>query len=184
MKKAKAYPGLVGRNLVKGVTCSHPYRWTKGLPQSIAKDLPPSAGRRVVVLDCGVKFNILRCLEARGCEVLVVPAGTGAEDILAYRPDGILLSNGPGDPAALSYIVETVQALLGKIPIFGICLGHQILGQAVGGKTEKLKFGHHGINQPVIQSRHRESGNHVPEPRFCRRSRDGCAGRRKSPSIT
>jgi carbamoyl-phosphate synthase small subunit len=95
----------------------------------------------------------LRCLEARGCEVLVVPAGTSAEDISAYRPDGILLSNGPGDPAALSYIVETVQTLLGRIPIFGICLGHQILGQAVGGKTEKLKFGHHGINQPVISLR-------------------------------
>jgi carbamoyl-phosphate synthase small subunit len=148
VKKAKAYPGLVGRNLVKGVTCSHPYRWTKGLPQSIEKDLP-SSGRRVVVLDCGVKFNMLRCLEARGCEVLVVPAGTSAEEIFTYCPDGILLTNGPGDPAALSYIVETVRALLGKIPIFGICLGHQILGQAVGGKTAKLKFGHHGINQPV-----------------------------------
>jgi len=150
VKKARAYPGLVGRNLVKGVTCSHPYSWIQGLPQSIEKDLPPSSGRRVVVLDCGVKFNILRCLENRGCEVLVVPAGTGAEDILAYRPDGILLSNGPGDPAALPFMVETVRALLGKIPIFGICLGHQILGQAVGGKTAKLKFGHHGINQPVL----------------------------------
>ena len=149
VKKARAYPGLVGRDLVKGVTCSHPYRWTQGLPRSIAKDLPAPAGKRVVVLDCGVKFNILRCLEQRGCEVLVVPARTGADEILAYAPDGVLLSNGPGDPAALSYIVETVRALLGKIPVFGICLGHQILGQAVGGKTAKLKFGHHGINQPV-----------------------------------
>ena len=149
VKKARAYPGLVGRDLVKSVTCSHPYRWTQGLPQSIGKDLPTSSGKRVVVLDCGVKFNILRCLEQRGCEVLVVPARTDADEILSYAPDGILLSNGPGDPAALPYIVQTVRALLGKIPVFGICLGHQILGQAVGGKTAKLKFGHHGINQPV-----------------------------------
>ena len=149
VKKAKAYPGLVGRDMVKSVTCSHPYQWIQGLPQSIEKDLPPSKGKRVVVLDCGVKFNILRCLEARGCEVLVVPAKTSAEEILAYRPDGILLSNGPGDPAALSSIVETVRSLMGKLPIFGICLGHQLLGQAVGGRTAKLKFGHHGINQPV-----------------------------------
>jgi len=149
VKKARAYPGLVGRDLVKSVTCSHPYRWTQGLPQSIGKDLPTSSGKRVVVLDCGVKFNILRCLEQRGCEVLVVPARTDADEILSYVPDGILLSNGPGDPAALFHIVETVRALLGKIPVFGICLGHQILGQAVGGKTAKLKFGHHGINQPV-----------------------------------
>jgi len=149
VKKARAYPGLVGRDLVKSVTCSHPYRWTRGLPQSIEKDLPASAGKRVVVLDCGVKFNILRCLEQRGCEVLVVPAQTGAGEILAYAPDGVLLSNGPGDPAALPHIVEAVRVLLGKIPVFGICLGHQILGQAVGGRTAKLKFGHHGINQPV-----------------------------------
>lgn len=149
VKKAKAYPGLVGRDMVKSVTCSHPYQWIQGLPQSIEKDPPPSTGKRVVVLDCGVKFNILRCLEARGCEVLVVPAKTSAEEILAYRPDGILLSNGPGDPAALSSIVETVRSLMGKLPIFGICLGHQLLGQAVGGRTAKLKFGHHGINQPV-----------------------------------
>jgi len=149
VKKAKAYPGLVGRDLVKSVTCSHPYRWTQGLPQSIEKDLPPSTGKRVVVLDCGVKFNILRCLEARGCEVIIVSEKTCAEEVLAYQSDGILLSNGQGDPAALSSIVATVRSLMGKIPIFGICLGHQVLGQAVGGRTAKLKFGHHGINQPV-----------------------------------
>jgi carbamoyl-phosphate synthase small subunit len=102
-----------------------------------------------VVLDCGVKYNILRNLEKRDCEVIVLPAGSSADEILSWKPDGVLLSNGPGDPAALSYIVDTVRSLLGKVPIFGICLGHQILGQAVGGITTKLKFGHHGINQPV-----------------------------------
>ena len=104
---------------------------------------------RVVVLDCGVKYNILRLLEKNGCEVIVVPASSTGADIMSYKPDGVLLSNGPGDPAALPYIVETSRALVGKLPIFGICLGHQIIGQAIGGYTCKLKFGHHGINQPV-----------------------------------
>jgi carbamoyl-phosphate synthase small subunit len=104
-------------------------------------------------LDCGVKFNILRNLEQRGCEVFVLPATATGEAILALAPDGVLLSNGPGDPAALPYIVEAVRTILEKVPIFGICLGHQILGQAAGGRTEKLKFGHHGINQPVKNCR-------------------------------
>ena len=117
------------------------------------QDLTPVVRRRVVVLDCGVKFNILRNLEKRGCEVLVLPATATGEEILALRPDGVLLSNGPGDPAALPYIVEAVRAILGKVPLFGICLGHQVLGQAVGGRTAKLKFGHHGINQPTKNCR-------------------------------
>ncbi len=96
-----------------------------------------------------MKYNILRCLEQRGCEVLVLPATATGEDILACRPDGVLFSNGPGDPAALPYLVEAARSVLGKVPLFGICLGHQILGQALGAKTGKLKFGHHGINQPV-----------------------------------
>jgi carbamoyl-phosphate synthase small subunit len=104
---------------------------------------------RVVVLDCGVKYNILRNLERLGCEVLVLPATATGKEMLSYKPDGVLLSNGPGDPAALPYIVEATEQILGKVPIFGICLGHQSLGQALGGRTEKLKFGHHGINQPV-----------------------------------
>ena len=150
LERVRAYPGLVGRDLVQTVTCPEPYRWRDGAPAAMpAAGEAPAARRRVVVLDCGVKYNILRHLERRGCEVLVLPATATAEAILALRPAGVLLSNGPGDPAALPHIVGTVRTILGKVPIFGICLGHQILGQAVGGRTEKLKFGHHGINQPV-----------------------------------
>ncbi|SEM39710.1 carbamoyl-phosphate synthase small subunit [Syntrophus gentianae] len=155
LQKVRAYPGLVGQDLVRTVTCREPYRWVEG---SVANAEPGSVPEkdehpRVVVLDCGVKYNILRCLEEGGCEVIVVPAGSSSAEILSWAPDGVLLSNGPGDPAALPYLVATVRELLGKLPIFGICLGHQILGQAVGGRTEKLKFGHHGINQPVRQIR-------------------------------
>ncbi len=148
--KIKAYPGLVGRDLVREVTCSEPYSWEKGAPQQDKIPLKKQANKlRVVVLDCGVKYNILRLLENNGCEVVVVPACSSASDILAYGPDGIMLSNGPGDPSVLPYIVETARSLVGKLPVFGICLGQQMIGQAIGGYTEKLKFGHHGINQPV-----------------------------------
>jgi carbamoyl-phosphate synthase small subunit len=137
VKKAKASPGLVGRDLVKEVVSKKTYDWN-------------SKGKyRVVVLDCGVKFNIPRELAKNDCKVTVVPAGATARDIINLKPNGVLLSNGPGDPAALPYIIETVRGLVGKFPIFGICLGHQMLGQALGGKTFKLKFGHHGGNQPV-----------------------------------
>jgi carbamoyl-phosphate synthase small subunit len=150
LKRAKAYPGLVGRDLVREVSCTKPYLWKNGTVHegkiSITK---PGKKLRVVVLDCGVKYNILRHLEKNGCEVIVVPAFSTGADIMSYKPDGVLLSNGPGDPAALPYIVETSRVLVGKLPIFGICLGHQIIGQAIGGYTSKLKFGHHGINQPV-----------------------------------
>jgi carbamoyl-phosphate synthase small subunit len=150
LERVRAYPGLVGRDLVREVTSREAYRWKGGAPRKMpSAGGAPRAGRRVVVLDCGVKYNILRNLEARGCEVIVLPATATAAEIFALVPAGVLLSNGPGDPAALPSIVETVRSLLGRIPIFGICLGHQILGQAVGGRTEKLKFGHHGINQPV-----------------------------------
>jgi len=108
---------------------------------------------RVVVVDCGVKYNILRHLEARGCEVIVLPATATGAELLSWRPDGILFSNGPGDPAALPHLVAAAAHVLGKVPVFGICLGHQIVGQAAGGKTEKLKFGHHGLNQPVKDER-------------------------------
>ena len=157
LNRVRAYPGLVGRDLVKEVSCREPYQWRGGtqcewghkIQDPRPDPIVPIVGRRVVVLDCGVKFNILRNLEKRGCEVLVLPATVTGEEILSFRPDGVLLSNGPGDPAALPDIVEAVRSILGKVPIFGICLGHQIMGQAVGGRTEKLKFGHHGINQPV-----------------------------------
>lgn len=150
LERVRAYPGLVGRDLIREVTCQEPYRWLDGQPASMTAAFEGQKGRlRVAVLDCGVKYNILRSLEERGCEVMVLPATTTGAEILACRPDGILLSNGPGDPAALPYIVAAAREVLGKKPLFGICLGHQILGQALGGTTGKLKFGHHGINQPA-----------------------------------
>jgi carbamoyl-phosphate synthase small subunit len=151
LRRVRDYPGLVGRDLVKAVTCRQPYLWKDGAPREMAEG--GQTHPRVVVLDCGVKYNILRHLAKRGCEVLVLPATASGKEILALRPDGVLLSNGPGDPAALPYIVDAVRLILGKVPIFGICLGHQILGQAAGGRTAKLKFGHHGINQPVKNRR-------------------------------
>ena len=150
LEKVKAYPGLVGRDLVREVSCAKPYLWKNGTVHSGKIPAKKSVKKlRVVVLDCGVKYNILRLLEHNGCEVIVLPAFSSGKDILACNPDGVLLSNGPGDPAALPYIVEAARCVVGKLPVFGICLGHQIIGQAIGGYTEKLKFGHHGINQPV-----------------------------------
>jgi len=150
LERVRAYPGLEGRNLVQSVTCQAPFAWRNDALLPITADNPPTRGQlRIVVLDYGVKYNILRELDKRGCDVIVLPAAATVEEIAAYHPDGVLLSNGPGDPAALPEIVETVRQLLGKLPVFGICMGHQILGQALGGRTAKLKFGHHGINQPV-----------------------------------
>lgn len=149
-ERLDASPSLVGRDLVKEVTCRVPYLWENNNPQHLSADWQRHDNKYlVVVIDCGVKYSILRELEKRDCQVLIVPATTRAEQILAYCPDGVLFSNGPGDPAALPYLVETARALIGIKPIFGICLGHQILGQALGGVTEKLKFGHRGINQPA-----------------------------------
>jgi len=158
--KAKAIPSLVGRDLVKEVTCGEPYDWTQGhwelgkgyrVP-SFKSQVPGSTAQRffVVAYDYGVKFNILRNLVEAGCRVRVVPAHTDASDVLALKPDGVFLSNGPGDPDAVPYARDNVAALIGKVPIFGICLGHQIMGLALGGKTYKLKFGHHGGNHPVM----------------------------------
>jgi carbamoyl-phosphate synthase small subunit len=139
VEKAKASRGLVGRDLVKEVTCHKPYQW----PQE------KRARFNVVVLDCGMKFHIARSLAQRGCKVVVVPAHAGAEEIRAMNPDGILLSNGPGDPEPITYAVDNIKQLIPDYPIFGICLGHQLLGLAFGGKTYKLKFGHRGANHPV-----------------------------------
>ncbi len=150
LEKVRAYPGLVGRDLVREVSCQTPYLWKNGAPsKSKIPVKKPAKKLRVVVLDCGVKYNILRLLEKNGCEVVVVPATATGVQMMSYHPDGILLSNGPGDPAALPYIVDAARTVLDQTPVFGICLGHQIIGQAIGGYTCKLKFGHHGINQPV-----------------------------------
>ncbi len=155
--QARAWSGLDGVDMVQAVSCQMPYEWraSTAAPWEFRQwraypplDLPPD-GLHVVAYDFGIKRNILRRLSAFGCRVTVVPALTPAEEVLALRPDGVLLSNGPGDPAALPYTVAATRALLGRVPLFGICLGHQILGQAVGGRVYRLKFGHHGGNQPV-----------------------------------
>jgi carbamoyl-phosphate synthase small subunit len=146
---------MAGQSLVGQVTSPRPYRWIQGKPRFLSQE---QIGRpweengsafRVVVLDYGIKYNMLRCLEKRGCQVLVNPALTSAQEILSLQPDGLLLSNGPGDPAAELDLIRIIQNLLGLLPIFGICLGHQLLGLALGGATFKLKFGHRGANQPV-----------------------------------
>jgi carbamoyl-phosphate synthase small subunit len=150
VEKAKNAPSIEGRDLVGEVTCKAPYKWEIGdwdLEKGYTK--PRSTRYNVVAYDCGVKYNILRRLTSVGCAVTVVPASTTAEQVLALNPDGIFLSNGPGDPAAVPYLAENLNKLLGKKPIFGICLGNQILGISLGAVTRKLKFGHHGSNQPV-----------------------------------
>jgi carbamoyl-phosphate synthase small subunit len=144
-RKLAAAPRIVGIDLVKEVTCAEAYEWTESLPGASAAE----PRRRVVVVDCGVKRNILRHLVSTGNRVTVVPAGTTAEAVRALEPDGVVISNGPGDPEPVGYVIETVKKLIGSVPIFGICLGQQMLGLALGGKTYKLKFGHHGANHPV-----------------------------------
>jgi len=163
--KAKASPGLVGLDLVKQVSCAEAYEWNEGAwnlsggynrreggktARRRGRGSFTAAGFFVVAYDFGIKYNILRNLAESGCRVTVVPAAMPAEEVRALNPDGIFLSNGPGDPDAVPYAKENVQKLIGEKPIFGICLGHQIMGLALGGKTFKLKFGHHGGNQPVL----------------------------------
>jgi len=150
VERARALPGLVGRDLVSEVSVDASHGWSEG-EWDVAKGYtrPQAAHFRVVAFDSGIKRNILRQLSSLGCAVEVVPANTPAAGVLERKPDGIFLSNGPGDPEAVPYLVESVRGLIGKAPIFGICLGNQILGLAFGGQTFKLKFGHHGANHPV-----------------------------------
>ena len=152
VEKAVAWEGLDGQDYASRVTCPAPWAWDESgeLTRSwgFADTLPP-ADMRLVAYDFGIKRNILRSLRLAGFAVTVVPARTSADDVLARKPDGVFLSNGPADPAALGYAVEAARALLGKVPIMGICLGHQILALATGAKTYRLKFGHHGCNHPV-----------------------------------
>ncbi len=148
---ARSSPSMNGADLVRQVTCAAPYSWTTAAePEWFPAGRPAIKSKfNVVVFDYGIKRNTLRSLTARGCQVTVVPANFSPAETLALQPDGVLLSNGPGDPAAVTYAVDTVRGLLGRVPIMGICLGHQILGLALGGDTYKLKFGHRGGNQPV-----------------------------------
>ena len=138
LQKVKMAPSMDGLDLAKVVTCDKSYKWSKGK-------------HKIAAIDFGIKHNILRLLESHGCEVTVFPATASSNEILNINPDGIFLSNGPGDPAAVTYGIKTVKELLGKKPLFGICLGHQILALALGAKTYKLKFGHRGCNHPVIK---------------------------------
>jgi carbamoyl-phosphate synthase small subunit len=151
LKRAREFPGLVGMDLAKVVSCTQPYEWTEGewrLGQGFPAQRDPFF--HVVALDFGVKRNILRKLAQRHCRVTVLPAWTSADEILALRPDGVFLSNGPGDPEPCDYAITATRRLLQeRVPIFGVCMGHQLLGLAIGGRTVKMKFGHHGANHPV-----------------------------------
>ncbi len=150
VERARVLPGLTGRDLVSEVSVEASHGWSEGAWDLAKGYTPPQAARfRVVAFDSGIKRNILRQLSSLGCAVEVVPANTPAAAVLERKPDGVFLSNGPGDPEAVPYLVDTVRGLIGKAPIFGICLGNQILGLAFGGQTFKLKFGHHGANHPV-----------------------------------
>lgn len=177
VEKARQAPGIIGRDLAAAVTCDQSYRWSKGsgewCPDQGERPTPAAGRWKVVAYDFGIKENILRRLVDVGCDVTVVPASTTAEQAMALNPDGIFLSNGPGDPEGVPYAMEAVRQLIGRRPIFGICLGHQILGLALGLKTYKLKFGHHGANHPVMDLRTRKveitSQNHnfavqIPNP--------------------
>ena len=155
--KARSIPKMDGTDLAKVVSTKQRYEWTQGpvitYAAQPAKEFDREGALHVVAYDFGIKQNILRMLVDQGCSVTVVPAQTTADDVLSLKPNGVFLSNGPGDPEPVTYAQEAIRALAGKTPVFGICLGHQLIGLALGGKTYKLKFGHHGGNHPVRQER-------------------------------
>jgi carbamoyl-phosphate synthase small subunit len=154
--RARRAPSMAGLDLATRVSAAESYAWTEAVPRCSPSDLlddPQPARYHVVAYDFGIKRDILRQLAHRGCRMTVVPAGTSAEDVMALKPDGVFLSNGPGDPEPLGYQAAQVRKLIGRIPLFGICLGHQVLGLALGGRTYKLKFGHRGGNHPVLNKR-------------------------------
>lgn len=168
---ARSAPDMNGLDLAKDVTCREAYAWKLEDSSWKMESLTPAnlsnfqirtSNFHVVAFDFGIKHNILRLLAERGCRVTIVPATTSAQEVLELKPDGVFLSNGPGDPAAVTYAIDTLKQLLGRVPIFGICLGHQLLGLALGGSTYKLKFGHRGGNQPVkhLPSGHIEISSH------------------------
>ena len=155
--KLKAIPDMAGYDLVKDVSTKEKYVWkSKGTPRF-----------KVAAIDCGIKFNILRILNELGCEVHVFPAKSSFSEIMAIKPDGLFLSNGPGDPVVVTYVIDLLKESLGKVPTFGICLGNQIVGLALGGKTYKLKFGHHGANHPVKDSECQRIGITSQNHGFC-----------------
>lgn len=156
-EKLAKVPSMEGADWVKTVIPSKAYTWPAQGPKKF----------KVAAIDCGIKQNILRILASLGCEIQVFPATATAAEIKSLKPDGLFLSNGPGDPAAVSYVIETVKQMIGTLPIFGICLGHQILGLALGGKTYKLKFGHHGANHPVKDLRDNRIGITSQNHGFC-----------------
>jgi len=154
LARARGWEGLDGQDYALKVTCKEPFEWDpeggRSRSWGIADELP-EPDLNIVAYDYGIKWNILRRLRAHGMRVTVVPAQTAAADVLARKPDGVFLSNGPADPAALTYAIEAIRGLIGRVPLMGICLGHQLLGLALGGRTYRLKFGHHGCNHPVMQ---------------------------------
>jgi carbamoyl-phosphate synthase small subunit len=155
--KLEKYPGLVDRDIVKDVTVKKPYRWHEGITDILTgEEQKPPVKYKVIAFDYGIKQNILRLLRSHGCEVQVVPAHTSAKSVLTQKPDGIFLSNGPGDPGGVVYAIDEIKKMLGRVPILGICLGHQLLGLALGAKRFKLKFGHHGANHPVMNLQTKE----------------------------
>ncbi len=156
-EKLEKYPGLLDRDIVKDVTVKKPYRWHEGVTDILTgEEQKPPFKYKVIAFDYGIKQNILRLLRSHGCEVQVVPAHTSAKSVLTQKPDGIFLSNGPGDPGGVVYAIGEIKKMLGRVPIFGICLGHQLLGLALGAKRFKLKFGHHGANHPVMNLQTKE----------------------------